>query len=292
MVGAAREPGPLVTAEWLKDHISAPDVKVADATWIAPFLDPDRTGQDVYEKGHIPGAVFFDIDRIADRSSFLPHMMPTPEQFAQQASELGLGDGCQIVLYDQNGYAAAARAWWMFRAMGHDDILVLDGGMNAWQSAGGAVDDIAPRISSHRPFTSKPSHALMRDLSEMRSHVASADVSILDARPAGRFLGQAPEPREGLASGHMPGAINLPHISFLSDDGRFKSPDDIRECLIHVGADMQRPVVTTCGSGVTAAILSLGLAVAGFNEVALYDGSWSEWGGADNAPVATGGQPS
>lgn len=278
---------PTVSAEWLTSHLSAPDVRVLDCTYFMP--GSPRTGRQTYDAHHIPGARFFDIDDIADAETSLPHMLPPPEKFSSRVRRLGLGDGHRIICYDQNGFLASARAWWMFRVMGHGDVAVLDGGFEAWRAAGGAVEDLPPHVMADRHFTVRPRRDLVRDLDQMKQTVGAATAQIVDARSAGRFRGEAAEPRPGLRSGHMPGAFNVPYGDLLAPDGRLKSEDDIRAVFETAGVDLSRPIINSCGSGVTAAILALAQAVAGQDSAAVYDGSWTEWG-ADGAatPVVTG----
>jgi thiosulfate/3-mercaptopyruvate sulfurtransferase len=278
---------PLVTADWLKGHLGAPDVRVLDATYFMPGAA--RTGRQVYDAHHIPGAQFFDIDEIADIDSPFPHMLPSPEKFASRARGLGLGDGHRIVCYDQNGYLAACRTWWMFRVMGHDDIAVLDGGLDAWRAAGGAIEDLPPIHPADRHFTVRMRGDLVRDLDQMKQASSDGGVQIVDARAAARFKGEADEPRPGLARGHMPRAFNIPYGQTLNADGGFKSPSELRTVFAKAGVDLARPIVNTCGSGVTAAILAFAEALAGHDDAAVYDASWCEWGlPATAVPVVTG----
>lgn len=272
---------PMVTAEWLREHLAAPDVRVIEATWYMPGPGNDGRGAREYDDGHIPGAVFFDIDRVADRETDLPHMLPGPVPFSSAVRKLGLGDGHRLVVYDRNRLCAAARVWWMFRAMGHEDVFVLDGGLDAWQAAGGELEDMAP-THMERHFTPRVRANLVKTLDQMEALVEAGQARILDARPAGRFDGTQPEPREGLPSGHMPGAENIPAGSVLQADGRLKSKDALAELF----GDTSQPIVTSCGSGVSAAHLALALARLGRDDVAIYDGSWTEWAAGDR-PIET-----
>lgn len=277
---------PLVSAEWLKDHISAPDIRVIDATWVPPWSPEGGTGagRKVYLQGHIPGAVYFDIDEIADETSPYPHMLPTSEKFSSRARKLGLGDGKTLIVYDRTGYMASARVWWMFRLMGHKDIKVLDGGWEAWLKAGGAVEDMEP-IVSDRHFTVRIQNQLLKTYDQMLKSVADGNECILDARPAGRFLGKDAEPRAGLKSGAMPGANNIPSSSLISSDGTLKSAEELGAIF---GSNAERADITaTCGSGVTAAVIALALCRLGREDVAVYDGSWSEWASQSDAPIVT-----
>ena len=273
----------LVSADWLKTHIGAPDLRVVDATWIPPFLVGRKSGDLLYKQAHIPGAVFFDIDAVAARDSDMPHMLPDPVQFSSQVRKMGLGDGNRIVIYDTNGFFASARVWWMFRAMGHKDVMVLNGGLSAWQAVGGETEDLAPP-AAERHFTSRKRADLVRTRAQMHEVIGRADTVILDARSQERFTGQAPEPRPDLPSGHMPGSINLPHTQLLSADGRLKEPDALR----HILADyLDKSVIATCGSGVSAAIIALALAHIGHWDTAIYDGAWTEWASHQDSPILT-----
>jgi thiosulfate/3-mercaptopyruvate sulfurtransferase len=278
---------PIVSAEWLVSHLNAPDVRVLDCTYFMP--GSPRTGRHVYDAHHIPGARFFDIDDVADTDSTLPHMLPAPEKFSSRVRRMGLGDGHRVICYDQNGFLASARVWWMFRVMGHADVAVLDGGFEAWRAAGGGVEDLPPHFVADRHFTVRPRRDLVRDLDQMKQTVDAGGAQIVDARSAGRFNGTAPEPRPGLRSGHMPGSFNVPYGEVLTADGRFKPEADIRAAFEKAGVDLSKPIVNSCGSGVTAAILALAQSVAGHDGAAVYDGSWTEWGASSAAtPVVTG----
>ena len=278
---------PIVSAEWLVSHLNAPDVRVLDCTYFMP--GSPRTGRQVYDAHHIPGARFFDIDDVADTDSTLPHMLPAPEKFSSRVRRMGLGDGHRVICYDQNGFLASARVWWMFRVMGHGDVAVLDGGFEAWRAAGGGVEDLPPHFVADRHFTVRPRRDLVRDLDQMKQTVDAGGAQIVDARSAGRFNGTAPEPRPGLRSGHMPGSFNVPYGEVLAADGRFKPEADIRAAFEKAGVDLSKPIVNSCGSGVTAAILALAQSVAGHDGAAVYDGSWTEWGASSAAtPVVTG----
>ena len=278
---------PIVSAEWLVSHLNAPDVRVLDCTYFMP--GSPRTGRQVYDAHHIPGARFFDIDDVADTDSTLPHMLPAPEKFSSRVRRMGLGDGHRVICYDQNGFLASARVWWMFRVMGHGDVAVLDGGFEAWRAAGGGVEDLPPHFMADRHFTVRPRRDLVRDLDQMKQTVDAGGAQIVDARSAGRFNGTAPEPRPGLRGGRMPGSFNVPYGEVLAADGRFKPEADIRAAFEKAGVDLSKPIVNSCGSGVTAAILALAQSVAGHDGAAVYDGSWTEWGALSAAtPVVTG----
>ncbi|MEM1391160.1 MAG: sulfurtransferase, partial [Pseudomonadota bacterium] len=213
---------PLVTADWLKENISAPDLRVVDATWVPPFLVGQKSGQERYREAHIPGAVFFDIDEIAEPDNDLPHMLPSPVLFSSRVRKMGLGDGNRIIVYDQNTFFASARVWWMLRTMGHKDVFVLNGGFTAWQAVGGELEDLPP-ISVERHFTSRARADLVRNMDQVQTASAERNATILDARPAGRFDGSTPEPRADLKSGHMPGAVNIPASTLLTEAGTLKS---------------------------------------------------------------------
>ena len=278
---------PIVSADWLLSHLTAPDVRVLDCTYFMPGAP--RTGRQAYDAHHIPGARFFDIDDVADTDIALPHMLPPPEKFSSRVRRLGLGDGHRVICYDQNGFLASARAWWMFRVMGHGDVAVLDGGFDAWRTAGGAVEDLPPHFMADRHFTARPRRDLVRDLDQMKQTVETGGAQVVDARSAGRFRGETPEPRAGLRGGHMPGALNVPYGELLTSDGRLKSEDDIRAVFDKAGVDLSKPIINSCGSGVTAAIVALAQSIAGNDGAAVYDGSWTEWGAAAaGTPVVTG----
>jgi thiosulfate/3-mercaptopyruvate sulfurtransferase len=238
----------LVSTDWLADRLGAPDIKLADATWFLPPMGRDARKE--YQQAHIPGAVYFDIDDIADADNPLPHMLPDAAKFSSRVRQLGLGDGVRIVIYDNNRYSASARAWWMFRAFGHNDVAVLHGGLGKWQAEGRPVDDavVTPK-EAH--FTARQNHLLIRDLEQMRANLAGRPELVIDARAAGRFAGTDPEPRAGLRSGHIPGSVCVPYLELIEADGTLAPQDVLRRRFAEVGID-QRPITTTCGSGVTA----------------------------------------
>jgi len=278
---------PVVSAEWLRSHLTAPDVRVLDCSWFMP--DAPQTGRQIYDAHHIPGARFFDIDDVADTDSTLPHMLPSPEKFSSRVRRLGLGDGHRVICYDQNGFLASARAWWMFRAMGHADVAVLDGGFDAWRAAGGAIEDLPPHFQADRHFTVRPRRDIVRDLSQMKTTIATNGAQVVDARSAPRFRGEMEEPRAGLRKGHIPGSTNIHYAQVIAADGRLKSETELRALFDAAGVDLSRPIINTCGSGVTASILALAQSVAGHDDSAVYDGSWSEWGKPESeTPVETG----
>lgn len=279
------EIGPLVSVDWLVKRLSEADLRVVDATWYMPA--ENRPGLAEFEKGHIPGAVFFDIDEIADRSSDLPHMLPSPEAFAAAASGLGLTPTQRIVVYDGQGIFSAPRVWWTLRVMGFKQVAVLDGGLKAWGAAGHPMETGLPTPTAVETSV-EPHHHLVRDLAAVQAALADPDVQILDARPTARFRGEAPEPRPGLRGGHMPGACNLPWSAVVRPDGTLRSPDDLRAAFAMAGVSLERPIIATCGSGVSAAVLALALARLGVDQVPIYDGSWSEWGGRADTAIVTG----
>lgn len=276
----------LVSTAWLADHIAAPDVRVVDASYYLPHEGLDARAE--YEAHHIPGAVFFDIDEIADTSSDLPHMLPSPEKFSSRVRKLGLGDGVRIVVYDQRGVWSAPRVWWTFRVFGHEDVAVLDGGLPKWMAEGRPVADGAVRVGE-RHFTARMNSLMVRDKAQVLANLRSGREQVVDARALGRFEGRDPEPREGLKSGHIPGSRNLPFNQLIDPETQtVLPPDTLRERFEDAGVSLDTPVVTTCGSGITASVLALGLHLLGHKDVAVYDGSWSEWGAADDTPVDTG----
>jgi thiosulfate/3-mercaptopyruvate sulfurtransferase len=275
---------PLIDTAWLAANLSDPSVKVLDATWRMPG-DPADPKAD-FATAHVPGAQFFPIDEIADRDTDLPHMAPPPEQFAEQVGALGIGDGDTVVIYDQQGLFSAARAWWTFRLFGADEVYVLDGGLPRWRAEGHPVESGPARAAAPATFTPHFRPELVRDVEQLRAGIEHR-LQVLDARPGPRFRGEAPEPRAGLRSGHMPHARNLPSGDLVAD-GRLKSPEEIAALIEAAGIDISRPVTATCGSGLTAAILALGLARLGRWDTPVYDGSWTEWGGRSDTPVVTG----
>ena len=279
----------VVSTEWLAAQLGAPGLVVLDGSWHLPAEKRDAKAEFAAE--HIPGALHFDIDAISDRTSPLPHMLPTPAQLKAGVEALGIGDGDCIVVYDASapGLMSGARVWWMLRAFGHDYVAMLDGGLKKWKAEGRPVTSAATEPRPGRTFTPRPRAGLVRSLQDMRAIVSGGHCQIADARSAGRFAGRDPEPRPGLRSGHMPGARNVPFTMLLNADGTLKSKPELHAAFAAAGIDPARPVVTSCGSGVTAAVLSLALSVLGQPEHGLYDGSWSEWGQASlDTEVATG----
>lgn len=282
---AQDDPKTLVSTDWLSNHLKDPDLRVLDGTWFMPATGRDARAE--YEQAHIPGARFFDIDDISDQRSALPHMAPPVEKFMSRLRAMGVGDGHQIVVYDALGLFSAARVWWLFRLMGQENIAVLDGGLPKWQAEGRPTEDMPPLIRD-RHMTVRRQNQMVKDVTQVASAAKLGDHEIVDARAAGRFRGEEPEPREGLRRGHIPGARNVPFTDLLNPDQTLKSPDALRAVFAAAGVDLSRPVITTCGSGVTAAVLSLALERMGKSDHALYDGSWTEWGAFPTLPIATG----
>jgi len=274
----------LVSTDWLADNLNQPDLVIVDGSWYLPQFKRDPRAE--YDERHIPGAVFFDIDGISDPASDLPHMLASPIAFSSAMRKLGVGDGERIVVYDGAGLASAPRVWWTFKTMGVRDVAVLDGGLPKWIAEGRPLDD-HPVKRPERHFSARLDHSAVADLDDVLRLAQHPDAQIVDARSKGRFLGEDPEPREGLRSGHIPRSISLP-FPLLLEDGQLRPEADLRGAFEAAGVDLSKPVTTTCGSGVTAAIITLALASLGHRKRSLYDGSWSEWGGRDDTPVATG----
>ena len=281
----ADDPKTLVSTDWLAVHMKDPDLRILDASTYLPGVD--RDGRTEYDAVHIPGARFFDIDDVSDGRSDLPHMVPPIEKFMSRVRAMGVGDGHQIVVYDGSGLFSAARVWWLFRLMGQNNIAVLDGGLPKWIAEGREVEDLAPVIRD-RHMTVRFQNQMVRDVTQVSSASKLGTSQIVDARAAARFRGEAPEPREGLRAGHIPNSRNVPFTDLLNDDKTMKTPDQTRAIFESAGVDLKRPIITTCGSGVTAAVLGLALERMGYDMWSLYDGSWAEWGMFPTVPVATG----
>ncbi len=281
----ADDPKTLVSTEWLAQHLKDPDLRIFDASWYLP--ETGRNAKEEYAAAHIPGARFFDIDEISDNRSELPHMAPPVEKFMSRMRAMGVGDGHQVVVYDGAGLLSAARVWWLFKLMGQENIAVLDGGFPRWQAEGRETEDLPPVVRD-RHMTVRFQNHLVRDVTQVSAASKLKDHEIVDARAANRFRGDAPEPREGLRPGHIPGSRSVPYTLLLNDDKTLKSPEECRSVFEAAGVDLGKPVITTCGSGVTAAILALALERMGHNQWSLYDGSWAEWGMFPTVPVATG----
>jgi thiosulfate/3-mercaptopyruvate sulfurtransferase len=277
---------PLVSTEWLAEHLNDPRVKILDATFKLPGVLP--LPKEDYLQQHIPGAMFFDVDVVADRSSSLPHMFPSAEQFSRDVGALGISSDDTVVLYDAGGWVAAPRAWWMFLSFGHKNVRVLDGGLKKWLAEGRAFEsgEVTPKPAT---FKAAFDATRTRSMDQMIANIASKAEQVIDARPSGRFEGSVAEPRPGLRGGHIPGARSVPYATlFDANTGAMKSLEDLRAAFSGAGVDTAKPIVTSCGSGVSAGVLTLALYRLGVENPALYDGSWAEWGEQGGPPVATG----
>ncbi|HXE57968.1 MAG TPA: 3-mercaptopyruvate sulfurtransferase [Gemmatimonadales bacterium] len=277
---------PLVDTAWLAARLGAPELRVVDGSWYLP--GSGREARLEYERAHIPGAVFFDLDQTSDRSTPLPHMLPTPAAFEERMAVLGIGSEHQVVVYDGSGVnLSAPRVWWTFRAFGHRDVAVLDGGFGKWRREGRPVERGVVRLPRAR-FTARLDPALVRDLEAVRANLERPAAQVVDARSPGRFAGTEPEPRPGLRGGHIPGSRNLPFDSLVREDGTVLAPAELRRRFEAAGVDLARPVILSCGSGTSACALALGLELLGHRAYAVYDGSWAEWGGRSDTPVERG----
>jgi thiosulfate/3-mercaptopyruvate sulfurtransferase len=285
MTAFTDDPKTLVSTAWLAAHLKDPDLRVIDASWYLPDMGRDAKAE--YAAAHIPGARFFDIDEITDSRSNLPHMAPPPEKFVARMRAMGIGDGHQVVVYDGAGLFSAARVWWTFRLMGKFDVAVLDGGLPKWQAEGREVEDMPP-VLRDRHMTVSRQNQLVKDVTQVAHAAKLGEAEIIDARGAARFKGEAPEPRPGLRSGHIPGAKNVPFATLLNPDGTMKSLEGLRAAFEGAGVNLSKPAITSCGSGVTAAVLSLALERLGHKNHALYDGSWAEWGMYEDLAVEKG----
>ncbi|HZZ32441.1 MAG TPA: 3-mercaptopyruvate sulfurtransferase [Phenylobacterium sp.] len=276
---------PLVSTAWLAERLGSSGVAIVDATWFMP--GEGKTGREAYAAVHIPGAVFFDIDGVSDHATDLPHMLPPADAFAAAAGALGLRRDLITIVYDGQGIFSAPRVWWTLRTMGFPEVFVLDGGLKKWLAEGRPADTALPRPAA---TTIEPAFdpSLVVDIEAVKGLIQSRAAQMVDARAAGRFTGEVPEPRAGLRSGHMPGALNVPWGGLINADGTMKSGDALRAAFQGAGVNLDDPIVTTCGSGVSAALLALALARLGRDDVAVYDGSWTEWGGHADTPVVTG----
>lgn len=281
----ADDPKTLVSTDWLAAHLKDPDLRVIDASWHMP--DSGRDAKAEYDAAHIPGARFFDIDEISDLRSDLPHMAPPIDKFMSRMRAMGVGDGHQVVVYDGAGLYSAARVWWLFRLMGKTDIAVLDGGFPKWQAEGHPVEDLPPIVKDRHMTVQRQAH-LIKDVTQVAAASKLGDYEILDARAGDRFRGKVAEPRPGLRSGHIPNSRSVPYLALLNSDGTMKTPDALRKVFKDAGVDLGKPVITSCGSGVTAAIINLALERIGHSNHSLYDGSWAEWGMFGDLKVAKG----
>lgn len=280
----------LVSTQWLAERLTAPDIRIVDASHYVPTVQ--RDAREEYDECHIPGAVFFDIDQIKDVASPYPHMLPPPEVFSSKVRKLGLGDGNHIVVYDGNGGAsAAARVWWMFRVFGTSNVSVLDGGMPKWLREGRPTDDMPP-IPRERHFTARVDTTLVRTAEDVLKEAESGRAQVVDARSAGRFRGEDPEPRAVSRQGHIPGSLSLPFLDLMDPrELTMKHPAEIEKTFADAGIDLSKPVTASCGSGVTACVIALGAYLVGKKDVAVYDGSWAEWAERHEFPVEAGHAP-
>ena len=275
----------LVTTEWLAGELGKSDLRVVDASWFLP--EDGRDARAEFEAGHIPGAVFLDLGELSDGNSSLPNMLPSAEKFASRCQAIGLGDGSRIVVYDDSPYKSAARAWWMLNLFGAHEVAILDGGLAKWKAEARALESGKP-VVRHRHFTVWKDAGQVRDLAQMKDNLKTRKEQVVDARGGPRFRGELAEARPGVRPGHIPGSFNLPWTELFNADGTYKDVDGLKAAFKGLGIDLDQPVVTTCGSGMTAAVLSFALSLVGAGSTALYDGAWAEWGGQPDTPVVTG----
>lgn len=275
----------LRSTEWLAERLNAPDIVVVDGSYYLSTMN--RNAEAEFLEGHVPGAQRFDIDTVKDVSSPLPHMMPPAVVFSSAMRKMGVGDGTSVVVYDGAGLFSAPRVWWMFRAFGMERVFILDGGLPKWKAEGRPLEAGPARERAPRHFTARQNHGAVADLGDVKKALASGRAQVVDARPADRFEGRTPEPRAGLKSGHMPGSLNVPFAAVI-ENGRLADKEKLAAAFAAGGVDLEKPVIASCGSGVSAAILWLAMDALGREPQGLYDGSWAEWGGRDDCPVATG----
>ncbi|MBV1863538.1 MAG: 3-mercaptopyruvate sulfurtransferase [Rhodobacteraceae bacterium] len=275
----------IVSTKWLAEHINAPDIRILDASWFLPVSQRDPLEE--YEECHIPGARFFDIDDVSDSNSELPHMAPPLEKFMSRMRKMGIGDGHRVIVYDSAGIVTAPRVWWMFRLMGQTDVAVLDGGLMKWLRDGYETEDMPPVIRD-RHMTARRNALLVKDVTQVALASKLRQAEIVDARSVARFTGAEEEPREGLRRGHIPHSINVYHGDLITREGTMKPVDELKTIFETAGVDLSRPIITTCGSGVTACVLDLALERIGHRDHSVYDGSWSEWGMYNDLNVETG----
>ena len=275
----------LVTTEWLAENMGASDVRIVDATVFMP--DSDRDAAAEYQEGHIPGAVFMDLATLTDDASPIPNALPPAEKFASRMQKLGLGDGSRIVLYDDSPLKSSARAWFMLKMFGAHHVAVLDGGIAKWKAEGRDLESGKEQLR-HRHYTAWEDRAKVRTKADVLDNIENGAQTVVDARSEARFTGEDADPRPGIPSGHIPGSRNVPHSNVFEEDGTYKSPEELRDVFAEAGVDLDKPVITTCGSGMTAAVLSFALHLAGKDDTGLYDGSWSEWGADPATPKELG----